>query len=834
MNKLRNKNILQRLNPHTLLKLINNIPSAAIVILFLLFISGCNYITHRTISQGAVYDSLNTDPEPNYNVSLDYEYQDFASYLFMGNRIENFTAYFNTFFKSSEDFSEAMEEYRAATISVFDSRLDSLGVIAPVSPGVKEKLNKAIERSSKIIQFHKNSKFIDDAVLLIGKSYYFLGDYINAERKFNEFISKLSSSENADEAVLYLSRSKMRLGSKDEAEMIVKNLVKVATDNEIKSLAARDLGIIQFNKRNIEESVNYFKSSIEFSDDDERKAESQFILAKILSIYKPQHAAVEYSKVLDYSSDFDLGFYAKLNMSKGLIYNKEFRKADDELQDLRKKYREVPAYTQLVDLEIANAYYGMKDLKQAQNKYFEVIVKYPNSIASSGAYYFLGKHEEEVNKNYIKALTNYQKSVSENNQSEYYNISAEKVKILDKYFELRGEIIGSEKITIPAANEEVEKYRIAYNKERGIEVPKETESTSGEGPKSGDGTQTGDGKGKPGGYKSNLHERKDTIEDKSKTGFNPGNNPGKNQEDNSGNRNERNPGIEDDLQKEKVSGITEGELTDTLNPESDSLKIVDEKNKTFTAYFEIAELFMYNLNNIDSAEYYLNYLLENFPESEFQSKVLYTLANFYKNNNKQADAEETFKKIVSVFPLTVYGYESKKILGIKTDQSDIVQKPIDEIFSRALELYNEKNYGEAIVKLYEVPQRFPNDSSVAKAYYGIGYVYENNLFNKDSCLHYYKLLKEKFPSSEYTLKITPKLEYIASLEVKDTTATDTTKSEVPDSLQNKEGEVKPEEKVSTGEEEVKPEVTGTEEGEKLTQEEIDKLLKETESEETGK
>lgn len=820
------------------MKQIKNIPEAAIIILALMYLAGCSFMTHRTISKDAEYDSTNTDPEPNYDVSLDYEYQDFASYLFMGNRVENFTAYFNTFFKSTEDFNEAIEEYRAATISVYDSRLDSLGIVPPVSPGVKEKLNKAIERSSKIIQFHKNSKFIDDAVLLIGKSYYFLGDYINAERKFNEFISKLSSSNNADEAVLYLSRSKMKLGKKDEAEAMVKNLLKEATNNEIKSLAARDLGIIQFNKRNIEESVNYFKSSIEYSDDNERKAEGQFILAKILSIYKPSQTAAEYGKVIDYSSDFDLSFYAKLNRAKGLIIIREFRQAEDELEDLRKKYREVPAYTQLVDLEIANARYGMKELKHAQDKYFEVIVKYPNSIASSGAYYFLAKHEEEVNKNYINALTNYQKSVSENNQSDYYINSAGKVKTLEKYFELRGEILGTGKIQIPSTNEELEKFKIAYNKERGIESPKESEQQSGEEQKSGDGTQKGDGKGKPGGLSERYIQSRDSSEDKSRTGFNPGNNPGKNPENNTGNNKDNfrrgETGNDENLQKENETGITDGETKDTLNPKNDSLNLINEKNKMFTAYFEIAELFMYNLNNSDSAEFYLKYLLDNFSESDYQAKVLYTLANFYKNNNKQTDADEIFKKIVSVYPLTVYGYESKKILGIKTDRSDIVQNPADAIFSRALEFYNDKNYADAINRLLEIPQKFPGDTMVAKAYYGIGYIYENNILNKDSCLHYYKLLKENFPSSEYTLKIIPKLDYIASLEVKDTTSTDTVKTEIPDSLQNKESEVKPEEKVSEGEEEVKPEVTGTEEGDKLSQEEIDKLLKETESEETGK
>jgi len=797
------------------------------LLLMTAMISGCNFMTHRTLSSGTKYDSTVTDPEPNYDISLDFEYQDFASYMFMGNRIENFTAYFNTFFKSTEEFDEAFEEYRAAIIAVFDSRLDSLGITPPVSASVKDKLNKVIERSSKIIQFHKNSKFIDDAVLQIGKSYYILGDYLNAERKFNEFLSKLSSSEKTDEAILYLSRSKFRSGNKTGGEAIVRNLLKEATNNEIKSLAARDLGVIEYNRRNIDEAVKHFKSSIKFSEEDERKAEGQFILAKILSVYKPNLSAEEFRKVLDYTSDFDLSFYAKLNSAKGLIYNREYRKAEEILLDLRKDYREITQYTQLVDLEIANALYGMGNLKKASEKYFEVIVKYPGSVASSGAYYFLGKHEEEVNKNFLKALMNYQKAAAENSQSDYFSVSSDKSKTLEKYFELRGEIAGSDKIKIPTRNEELEKFRVQYNKERGIETPQGTEGTEGqEGPK--DGTQTGDGKGKSGGLDINESGFKDSSDNKTKSGINPGNLPGKDSEPIL----DLDKGVEKDAEIDKETGMVMPETKDTSNQISDSLKLIEERSRKFNAYFELSELFMYNLDNSDSAEFYLKYLLENFQESEYQSKVLYMLANFYKNSNRLTDADETFKKIISTYPNTIYGYESKKILGIKTDESDIAKKPIDEIFSNALEMYNKGLYSEAIIKLYEVVDKFPEDTSLAKAYYGIGFIYENNLFDKDSSIRYYKLVNEKFPSSEYSLKVIPKLEYIASLEVKDTTSTDTTEVQTSDTLLKKESEINPEEKI-TSEEEVKPEITNPDDSEKLTQEEIDKLLKETEKEESG-
>src|SRR5690606_11474253 len=104
-------------------------------------------------------------------------------------------------------------------------RLDSLNINANLSAEGKEQLNEVIEGASKVIQYRKSSRFIDDAVLLIGKSYYYLNDFLQAERKFNEFLSKLSMSELKDEATLFLGKTKMKLGQTQEAETLLKSVI---------------------------------------------------------------------------------------------------------------------------------------------------------------------------------------------------------------------------------------------------------------------------------------------------------------------------------------------------------------------------------------------------------------------------------------------------------------------------------------------------------------------------------------------------------------------------------------------------------------------------------
>ncbi|MFZ1323267.1 MAG: tetratricopeptide repeat protein [Ignavibacteria bacterium] len=829
---------------------------------FAVYLSSCSYLTYTTVTKSSITDSTYTESDPDYDVTLDFDYQDFTSYLYMGNRIENFTAYFNTYFKAQQDYDEAFDEFRLSFIAIFNRSIDSLLVNPPASQNVKDKLNKSIERSSKIIQFHKNSKYIDDAVLLIGKSYYFLSDYINAERKFNEFLSKFSSSVLTDEAILYLARTKNKLNKEKEAENIYLSLLKNETDGEIKSLAARDYGVLEYRKGRPEEAAKYFRKSIEYTNDNVRKAESQFILAKLVSLYKPELAANEYKKVLDYTSDFDLSFYGRLNYAKGLTYNKKFNPADEELTSLRKKYRDEIGYAQLVDLELANNLYAQNKINEAMDKYYEVIVKYPNSIASSDAYYFIGRHEEEIENDYLNALVNYKKSVQENASSDYYLLVSEKVTDLDRYFTLQSEVTDSQPIEIPQENFEVERYRAFYNEEKGIDQFNETNKggNNNEGNnKSGnenDGDQRGDGKGKPGGFKNHYFENlRDTTEDPIREGkweegqpedqrnTDPGgnqNNPGKGNNDGDERNTENN-----DASTENDTNIVN---TDSLKKVQEELDIKAKFEKEFNGYYELAELFTYKLDRSDSAEFYLKLLLQKFNEPEQQSKVLYTLGNFYKSTGKDVKAMETFSKLIGDYSNTIYAIEAKKIIGEVITEDDVVTGSADIDFKKALELYNDQKYSEAIDLLRSIKSNAKQDSIKAKALYGIGFVYENGFLNKDSSLYYYGVLRSEYPESIYTQKISELLDYFAALE--ENNANDSlnrnsendslkdasdTNNVAPPQINNeddkKEEVVNPEdENQNSDNTEVNPDNSGLDGKGQLTPEEIQEMLRDAEKE----
>jgi TolA-binding protein len=720
-------------------------------VLFCAFYSlqSCNYITNRTISKSGSADTL--DPEPNYEVSLDPNYQNFTNYIFMGNRMENFSTYFNVFYTATDDYNAALEEIRTSTISEYNRRLDSLNIVLPVSQTTKEKLNKTIERCSKVIQFHKNSKFLDDAVLLIGKSYYFLTDYLQAERKFSEFLSKLSASPLSDEAVLFLGRTKMKLGQISEAETILQKLLKESKNTEVISEAYQELALNELAKRNFSEAIKYFQNSINNTKNSERKSEKEYILAKIYNLFEPQKSATVYERVVEMTSDFDLSFFARLNYGKSLIYNKQFDKAEEVLEDLNSDYRDYPEYKQLAELELANNLYAEKNYAGGLDKYYEVIIKYPNTKSSSDAYYHLAQFYEDVKKDYLNALVNYKKASEENANGDYAAISQRRADVLDRYFTLQAEANGTDKIQIPAYNSQLEYFRKIFDEDRGV-IRDDRRNTDPNNPNNPPVDEEGPGP-KGGGFNSTNRDSND--------------NRRKGQEGDDGYMPEQ---IPEQINEQITDSL---KIPETNNPIDTTVRnVADEKTKKFNAYYELAEIFIFDIQNNDSAAYYLNILIKDFSDSPLKPKAVYTLATVYKNAGRDAEGNDLLNGLISEYPNSVFANESRKILGIK--EVEIEKDAAEESYNLAAKSFNDRNYFDAVAKFQDVLTKYPSSAYVDNTLYSLGWIYENIYFNKDSTMLYYNRIIKDYSNSDFAKDIKPKVDYYSSFG-KDGTLTDTSR-----------------------------------------------------------
>lgn len=664
----------------------NPIIPKIVVFVLLLALSACSSFNYKTYDENQ--NKGIDDPDPNYELTLDKNFQDFTGFMFIGNRIENFSTYFNTYFNASENFDAAYDDYATRVLANYNANQDSIFAKPQLSQESIDKFNIAIEKASKVIQYHKSSQYMDRSVLLIGKSYFYLGDYLKAERKFSEFISKLKASSYLDEALLYLAKTQLRLENEKPALERFNDLIKNSKEKNVVSESYQSLAEYYLNRKDHENAIKNFKKAIEFSGDSEFKAQMQFLVASVTARTNPKQAANEFDKVLDYDASYDLEYLARYNRAKNLVTSGDFRNADDLIEDLSVKYKDVPANLSQVNYLRGVYYDEKKENKLSLNQYYQVIQNFPATIPSADASYKLAKVFESKN-NYFNAYLYYRFSTEQSSSGTYYREAFNKAGTFKRYFELRGNITG-------------ETINTEYNEEFRKKTTRDYE------------------KGDP---------NKDPLKglDNGKSGGNFGVNV----------------------------------LDSVISGEDSTFTIIDtshtKEKQISAAKFELAELFLYDLNRADSSEIYLKEALNESYDYEFSAKVLFALSALYRKLDDNIKSEEVLNTIVRDYPLSAVANSSRRLLNMSM-VDEFTGDASDSLYSTAENKFVNKDYRSALDDFRVLITSYPSSVHLAKAYFGAGWIYENIIYNNDSAYFYYSTLVKGVPNSEAAAIVMQKVE----------------------------------------------------------------------------
>ncbi|MBN1504294.1 MAG: tetratricopeptide repeat protein, partial [Candidatus Eisenbacteria bacterium] len=91
-------------------------------------------------------------------------------------------AYYNTFYSARRYYSQAVRAERPSSKPGAGRASQSTGISGQAS----SMLDKSIEKCAKVITFYPESKWVDDAIFLMGQCYYMKQDYDRALKKFGE------------------------------------------------------------------------------------------------------------------------------------------------------------------------------------------------------------------------------------------------------------------------------------------------------------------------------------------------------------------------------------------------------------------------------------------------------------------------------------------------------------------------------------------------------------------------------------------------------------------------------------------------------------------------
>lgn len=277
-------------------------------------------------------------------VLLTLQFEGCALFSALGDSIShaytNTVAYFNVYYNAKRLFDEAEGEILSAEKTHRASRDRP----EPTVPGgARQKLNTVIDKCSNILAFHSASSMVDDALLLIGKSYYYQGEYVKAERKFAELFAQFPTSNLIHEAQVWYLRSLAQLKRYPDifrdAPLFLAGLQK-ANRKELAGDVYLILGSVHEEARNIMTAIGNYQLAVALLSEPTKKAEAQKALADLYFANRDfRNSTAAYRRLLDIAPDEFFEYDALLSIAKAYRAQKNYDASLQTLNELLDDFR---------------------------------------------------------------------------------------------------------------------------------------------------------------------------------------------------------------------------------------------------------------------------------------------------------------------------------------------------------------------------------------------------------------------------------------------------------------------------------------------------------------
>lgn len=153
----------------------------------------------------------------------------------------------------------------------------------------------AIAKAAKVVQKHPKSKYHDDALYLIGVSYFRIDNYPKSESAFRELLAVHPKSEFLEESQLYLARCRMQSGDAQAAYRTFSELATTARKPEWRAEATFQRGIYLAEIGSHDSAVAAFQQILDEYPETSRANEARVLAAdQLRKLNRPTEAMAVY------------------------------------------------------------------------------------------------------------------------------------------------------------------------------------------------------------------------------------------------------------------------------------------------------------------------------------------------------------------------------------------------------------------------------------------------------------------------------------------------------------------------------------------------------------
>ena len=626
-------------------------------------------------------------------------------------------AYFNTYYNTKKFYNEALQETEKRTSD---------------KPGSTErqKFDKTINQASKVLQLYPESKYVDDALLILGKSFFYIEDYRKAERKFLELIDIYPNSENIEEAELWLAKTQISLERYDLAFPELQKMQQNAKSKDIRNESQYWLGEACFQQELYLEATKEFNAALGDLGDDEMRAKTYNRLGECyLELESYFRAAENFESAAKYTRRLDRRFDLGLQHAKALNLAGNHDDAIEKLDALIAR-NDQHKNLSLAKLELANSYMSKNATEKAIEIYNDIIELHPRTTAAAGAYLALAQYDEEVLNNYETAEDNYRQAALQDNRSDFAKTANEKAANINELRKLQKSIAELQEKLIakaPDSTNSESSGRLGFDdsiddvRARRNTLPNRTSANRG--------AENDPGRGKT-KKQSNAVEQDEVASQRARS-------------DAPTPRGRNQPGRP--AENENTKSLTQAQ--------KDSIELLITGQK-----IQLAETFYFDFAQTDSALFYYLDAISGSNSREFRALAFYSIAQIYENQTNRAAVRDSVLKILAYnYQDTPQGTAARAELGLAPQQQKETNT-FSSVFAAAEDLYLRQNKPRAAEKkLLSLLEVVENENEKMKAIYTLGWLNEHQLQENDRALSYYKQLVESYPTSEFAKRVNKKI-----------------------------------------------------------------------------
>jgi len=618
-------------------------------------------------------------------------------------------AYFNTFFNAQVLYKKAFKAQQ-------NNKSKN------ISSAAKKDYDAVIKKCWKLIDVYgDSSEYADDALLLIGKSYYNIEDLPKAQRVLEQFVIKYNESALLADAKLWLARTFISQENEDEALKILNHIFESKVKTGVAAEAFYILGDLHFNNEDYESAIENLNKCVEIVSDEEIFANVQFMLGDAYSKMGSYENAIQHYQKLKGLDIAQLQEYqASERTVDALIALKKYEEAEINLKKMLRYQRFKPQFS-LIETKLGERYTEEGDIEFARNHFEEIFKKYPKSEGGALSCYHLGRlYEFEF--------------VQFDSAQKYYSL----VKVLKSYPEVSKDAKYKNtlfkdylKIRDQLRKDKMNLYSLARGDSSLIDsVSVDTDSLAAA---MLDSIKRAEELSSENYFKTEAEKEQEREREEQQK---------REDEENSLTDNEESK-LEE--QKKKIKSKKK-----VVSRTADQVQNSYKKNS-----FAKGEFFLLKYENADSAEAAYKKFIHEFDDSLLTPKAGYSLYYIYSNMKPDISKADSLKKIIladysdSPYAAKISGKEYQKE-ELKEDEEDKEDKELSNpLYIQAEEYRDNKNFKKAIEIFQRIADSDSGSTIAKKSRYYSAFIYEKDLTDIPMAVKEYAKLAKEYPGTPY-------------------------------------------------------------------------------------